>query len=223
MTASRRRTEPAPGPPAAWTGKGLARLLTKRLNPRQSGHPANPDPLSDARPFPSQLQRLLQPDWQPEATVAELPLQHFLERGIRALVLDVDRTLLPRRGNQLPAAVEDWLQRAQAEQLRLHLFSNNPSRQRIGSVARQLGVDYTTSAAKPRRGALRRVMAELAIPPDQVAIVGDRVFTDVLGGNRLGLYTVLVRPVNPQGQPCPHDRWQRLEVRLARFAGADLH
>lgn len=179
--------------------------------------------MSHARPFPSQLQRLLQPDWQPEATVAELPLQHFLERGIRALVLDVDRTLLPRRGHQLPAAVADWLERAQAEQLRLHLFSNNPSRQRIGSVARQLGVDFTTSAAKPRRGALRRVMAELAIPPEQVAIVGDRVFTDVLGGNRLGLYTVLVRPVNPQGQPCPHDRWQRLEVRLARWAGADLH
>jgi predicted HAD superfamily phosphohydrolase YqeG len=48
------------------------------------------------------------------------------------------------------------------------------------------------------------------------------VFTDVLAGNRLGLYTVLVKPVNPQGETCQHDHWQRLEVRLAQLAGATL-
>jgi HAD superfamily phosphatase (TIGR01668 family) len=117
--------------------------------------------------------------------------------------------------------VEAWLRRAQ-QTLPLHLFSNNPSRNRIGAVAAQLGVDYTTSAGKPRRGPLRRVLEQLDLPHSQVAIVGDRVFTDVLAGNRLGLYTVLVKPVNPQGEPCRHDHWQRLEVRLARLAGAPL-
>jgi predicted HAD superfamily phosphohydrolase YqeG len=66
------------------------------------------------------------------------------------------------------------------------------------------------------------VLEQLDLPHGQVAIVGDRVFTDVLAGNRLGLYTVLVKPVNPRGEPCPHDHWQRLEVQLARLAGAPL-
>ena len=167
------------------------------------------------------LPQLLQPDLVAPGTLAELPLHQLLAQGIRALVLDVDRTLLPRRGSELPPAVEAWLRRAQ-QTLPLHLFSNNPSRSRIGAVAEQLGVTFTTSAGKPRRAPLRRVLEELAMPAGEVAIVGDRVFTDVLAGNRLGLYTVLVKPVNPEGQPCPHDRWQMLEVKLARLAGASL-
>ena len=167
------------------------------------------------------LPQLLQPNLVAPGTLAELPLHQLLAQGIRALVLDVDRTLLPRRGSELPPAVEAWLRRAQ-QTLPLHLFSNNPSRSRIGAVADQLGVSYTTSAGKPRRGPLRRVIERLDLPHSQVAIVGDRVFTDVLAGNRLGLYTVLVKPVNPEGEPCPHDHWQRLEVQLARLAGATL-
>ena len=104
----------------------------------------------------------------------------------------------------------------------LHLFSNNPSRSRIGGVAEQLGVDFTTSAGKPRRSPLRRVLQQLDLPAAQVAMVGDRVFTDVLAGNRLGMYTVLVKPIDPSGQPCRHDHWQRFEVKLAQLAGADL-
>ena len=168
------------------------------------------------------LTQLLEPNLVVPGTLVDLPLHQLLAQGIRALVLDVDRTLLPHRGQDLPPPVEAWLRRAQ-QTIPLHLFSNNPSRQRIGSVASQLGVDYTTSASKPRRGPLRRVLTNLDLPPMQVAIVGDRVFTDVLGGNRLGLYTVLVKPVNSSGQPCRHDHWQRLEVRLARLAGASLH
>ena len=167
------------------------------------------------------LTELLQPNWVAEGTLAELPLEQLLERGIRALVLDVDRTLLPHHGSDLPPTMERWLRQAQ-ERLPLHLFSNNPSRSRIGAVAEQLGVTFTTSAGKPRRAPLRRVLEELAMPAGEVAIVGDRVFTDVLAGNRLGLYTVLVKPVNAEGRPCRHDRWQKLEVQLARLAGAPL-
>lgn len=167
------------------------------------------------------LPQLLQPDLVAPGTLAELPLERLLERGVAALVLDVDRTLLPRHGNELPAPMEAWLRQAKA-QMPVHLFSNNPSRSRIGGVAEQLGVSFTSSASKPRRAPLRRVLADLALPPAQVAIVGDRVFTDVLGGNRLGLFTVLVKPLNADGQPCRHDHWQRLEVRLARLAGAPL-
>jgi HAD superfamily phosphatase (TIGR01668 family) len=167
------------------------------------------------------LTELLQPNWVAEGTLAELPLEQLLERGIRALVLDVDRTLLPHRGSDLPPVMERWLRQAQ-ERLPLHLFSNNPSRSRIGGVATRLGVPFTISAGKPRRGPLRRVLDGLDLPAAQVALVGDRVFTDVLAGNRLGLFTVLVKPVNAAGEPCRHDRWQRLEVSLARLTGAPL-
>jgi HAD superfamily phosphatase (TIGR01668 family) len=168
------------------------------------------------------LASLLSPDWTAGTTLAHLPLQPLLERPqgpIRALVLDVDRTLLPRRSAALPPSVEQWLRHAHSL-MPLHLLSNNPSRRRIGSVAAQLGLPFTTSAGKPRRAALRRVVAELGLKPDQIALVGDRLFTDVLAGNRLGLFTVLVRPIGPNGDPCPHDQVQSLEIRMSRWLGA---
>jgi HAD superfamily phosphatase (TIGR01668 family) len=167
------------------------------------------------------VRALLTPDWQPSSTLAQLPLDQFEAQGIKALVLDVDRTLLPRRQATPPAAMVAWLRNA-AERMPIHLLSNNPSRRRIGTVADQLAVPYTTSAAKPRRAALRRVLAELGMPAHQVALVGDRVFTDVLAGNRLGLFTVLVKPIDPQGEPCRHDHLQSLELRMARWVGTAL-
>jgi HAD superfamily phosphatase (TIGR01668 family) len=164
------------------------------------------------------VSRLLTPDWHASTTLAQLPLDPLEQRGIRALVLDVDRTILPRRQAAMPPAAEQWLRHA-AARMPIHLLSNNPSRRRIGSVAEALGVPFTTSAGKPRRTALRRVLDELSIAPAHVALVGDRIFTDVLVGNRLGLYTVLVRPIDPLGQPCRHDRWQTLELRLAGLVG----
>lgn len=167
------------------------------------------------------LPRLLQPSWLASGTLAELPLERFLAVPLRALVLDVDRTLLPRSHSELPEPIETWLRHAQ-EHLELRLFSNNPSRARIGAVAERLGVPFTTSAGKPRRSALRKVLAELGLPHGQVGLVGDRLFTDVLAGNRLGLFTVLVKPVNRAGRPCERDRLQNIELRLARWVGTEL-
>ena len=159
------------------------------------------------------------PDWDPGLTLAHLPLEPLLGRGIKVLLLDVDRTLLPGRDVQLPAPMRRWAEHA-SRLLHIHLISNNPSRQRIQAVAEQLNVTYTSSASKPRSGAIRRVIGKLPNTPAEIAMVGDRVFTDVLAGNRLGLYTVLVRPPRPDGTPCSHDRVQRLERNLARFFGA---
>ena len=175
-------------------------------------------------PRPS-LRQLLRPDWAVNGTLAQVPLQELLARPsgpIRALVLDVDRTLLPRRLATPPATMRQWLEAAR-QQVPIQLLSNNPSRSRIGSVAEELGLPFTTSAGKPRRSALRRVLAELNLPPEHVALIGDRIFTDVLVGNRLGLFTVLVKPIGPQGEPCQRDRLQRLELQLARWVGTPVH
>ena len=131
---------------------------------------------------------LVDPDWDPHLTIAQLSLPHLTAHGLKAAVIDVDRTLLPGRDVTLPGPVRDWLVDA-GRRLQLHLFSNNPSRDRIAAVADQLQVSFTFGAGKPRRGALRSVVRDLALPPEAIAMIGDRLFTDVLCGNRMGLYT----------------------------------
>ena len=102
-------------------------------------------------------QHWLTPDWDPHLTIAQLSLPHLTAHGLKAAVIDVDRTLLPGRDVTLPGPVRDWLVDA-GRRLQLHLFSNNPSRDRIAAVADQLQVSFTFGAGKPRRGALRSVV-----------------------------------------------------------------
>ncbi|MEB3195389.1 MAG: YqeG family HAD IIIA-type phosphatase [Cyanobacteriota bacterium] len=164
------------------------------------------------------LRQLLTPDWTPGCAVPQLTMEALEAQAggpIRAIVIDVDRTLLPHRSSVLPPAAEQWLQRVGAQRP-IHLFSNNPSRRRIGGLSQQLGLPYTAGAAKPRRGALRRVVQDLHLPASQVALVGDRLFTDVLAGNRLGLFTVLVKPIDATGQANRQDRFQPFELEVAR-------
>ena len=161
----------------------------------------------------------LRPNWEPGATLPQLPIQHFLDKGIKGLILDVDRTILPGKEILLPESVYDWIEKAKSL-LKLNLCSNNPSKTRVSAVAGKLNLPFTFNAAKPRKGALIRVFNELKLKPSNISIVGDRIFTDVLVGNRLGLYTVLVRPIGLDGKPSKEDRVQRFEQKLANLLEA---
>ncbi|QEY31653.1 YqeG family HAD IIIA-type phosphatase [Synechococcus sp. RSCCF101] len=164
------------------------------------------------------LASLLTPDWDTHAVLPGLSIDRLDELGILALVLDVDRTLLPRRSDRLSSEMERWLGLAKSR-FHLHLLSNNPSRRRVGGLAGTLEVPFTAAAAKPRRAALRRVLNDLGHPAERVAMIGDRLFTDVLAGNRLGMFTVLVQPVAADGSACSHDWLQATERRLAGWLG----
>jgi len=165
------------------------------------------------------LRQLLTPGWTPGCALPQLTLGALEARAgtpIRALVIDVDRTLLPRRSSVLPPSAERWIQEVRVH-VPIHLFSNNPSRRRIGGLSKHLGLPYTVGAAKPRRAALRRVLQEFNLPSAQVALLGDRVFTDVLAGNRVGLFTVLVKPIDASGLASRQDRLQCWELEVARY------
>jgi HAD superfamily phosphatase (TIGR01668 family) len=57
-------------------------------------------------------------------------------------------------------------------------------------------IDFILGATKPRRKGYRLALARMGTAPEQTAFVGDQIFTDVLGGNRMGLYTILVPPLS---------------------------
>ena len=136
----------------------------------------------------------LKPDWDSGLPIHMLPLTKLRDKGIKGLILDVDGTLLSGRSVALQTDVLNWLNEAK-ESFHLHLLSNNPSEERIRLVANQLMVDYTFKALKPRRKKITQVCQKINEDNMDLALIGDRIFTDVIGGNRLGLYTVLVKPI----------------------------
>ncbi|NJM45109.1 MAG: YqeG family HAD IIIA-type phosphatase [Alkalinema sp. RU_4_3] len=164
---------------------------------------------------------LLQPDLWLNKTTTHLTPKLLNDAGLKGLVLDVDETLVPRTIKQLSDEIVPWFQSIQAVTPQIWLVSNNPSIPRIQRIAEVLNVPYIARAGKPSRTQLRRAIESMELPPEQVGMVGDRLFTDVLAGNRLGMYTILVEPMRhpkKQGGSLVH----RAEFWLSRALGAKL-
>jgi HAD superfamily (subfamily IIIA) phosphatase, TIGR01668 len=135
--------------------------------------------------------KLLQPDVVVAGTVLRLRAEDLWSWQVKGIIFDVDGTLVSSRQVEVDPAVAAWL-----EQLRPHfqiwLVSNNLNRSRIQQIGESLNLPYIHRAGKPSRRALRRAVAQMGLPVEAVAMVGDRLLTDILAGNRLGLVTVLV-------------------------------
>lgn len=145
--------------------------------------------------------KLLQPDLVLRRSVLGITPDLIAHQGLRGLILDVDETLVPLRETHTSTEVQAWFAELNQD-VPIWLVSNNINANRIRRIAESLGAPYLTSAGKPSRRKLRYAAQAMQLPFEQVAMVGDRLFTDVLAGNRLGMFTILVEPmVNPMGKP----------------------
>ena len=134
------------------------------------------------------------------ASVADIDPAHLQRLGIKGLILDLDETLVTSIEHTAPDQIRAWIATMRADFM-LYIVSNNSSGDRVNRVARDLELPWLHQAFKPRRKGFRRALAEMKLAAHEVAIVGDQLFTDVLGGNRLGAYPILVTPISPETRP----------------------
>jgi HAD superfamily phosphatase (TIGR01668 family) len=137
--------------------------------------------------------RLITPDLVLADSITAITPQLMDKHGLRGLILDVDNTLIGDDEADVSPEVRLWTQTMQ-QQYSLWLASNNFSDRRIQKVAESINVPYRSRAGKPSRRVVRQVLEAMELPPDAVGMVGDRLFTDTIVGNRLGLFTILVQP-----------------------------
>ncbi len=122
-------------------------------------------------------------------------------RGIVLLLADLDNTLSPY-GQALPSdAVRAWNEGLRAAGVSLFVLSNNRHADRPRVYCEALGIPFLGHAGKPGTEGFFRAMERMGAAPGQTALVGDQVFTDVLGGNRAGVTTILVEPIRLAGNP----------------------
>jgi uncharacterized protein len=138
---------------------------------------------------------LLRPDRYCKSGVTEVSVEDLRRAGIEAVLLDLDNTLVAWQRSEIPDSVLDWLTQLRNAGIKLYLISNTRFGRRLMMLSERLGIPYVRRAWKPRRRGFMEAMERLGVDPEHTAMVGDQMFTDVLGGNRLGLYTVMVKPM----------------------------
>lgn len=114
--------------------------------------------------------------------------------GIRGIITDLDNTLVEWDRPDATEELQAWLLQMKEAGIRIMIASNN-NEARVKHFAEPIGIPYIFKARKPLGSAYYRALVRLKLRPEEVAMVGDQLLTDVMGGNRLKLYTFLVRPV----------------------------
>lgn len=113
--------------------------------------------------------------------------------NIKALVLDVDNTLTTHGSQEVEQKVLDWLEKMKNDNIPLMIVSNN-THDRIKPFAERLGIEYVAMGCKPMTRGFTLAQRRFNVPKQQMAVIGDQIYTDIMGGNIKGCFTILVSP-----------------------------
>lgn len=127
--------------------------------------------------------------------VTDVDLERLNENGIRGLLFDLDNTLVGYDSEELAAEFITWIKKVKQNGFKVCLVSNGKPR-RVRRFAKIMGMPAIIRAFKPKRSPFWRALQILDLKPHQVVMIGDQLFTDVLGANRIGIYTILITPLS---------------------------
>ena len=132
------------------------------------------------------MRPILKVNWDSNLPIYNISQSELQKKGIDSLLLDVDGTLVNRKSKMIPKAVKNWIIESK-KLFSLYLISNNPSKKRIAKIAKELNLRYKYNASKPIKKETLSAIKEIGREPKNIAIIGDRIFTDIIVGNRCDL------------------------------------
>ena len=127
--------------------------------------------------------------------VEDITINYLLNNKIKVLILDVDNTLIDYYEN-LSDDVINWAKNLKGQGIKLYILSNTNNKAKVEKVANKLEIQYKNFAMKPLKRGFLKIQKELQVEPGKIAVIGDQLFTDILGGNRCKMHTILVNPIN---------------------------
>lgn len=156
-------------------------------------------------------------------SVFDIDLDSLKQKGLKGIITDLDNTLVGARVPYATPELADWLELVQSRGFKLVIVSNN-SRDRVSTFAEPLSVPFIHRAKKPIGIAFRKSLDIMQIGADEAAMIGDQMLTDIFGGNRMGLHTILVEPIAIQDEGLftkVNRRLERLVVAAMRKNGSN--
>ena len=127
--------------------------------------------------------------------IQDIKIQFLIKNKIKALILDVDNTLIDKQEN-LSEDVIKWVKEIKGQGVKMHILSNTNRKSKVERVANTLQLNYEYFGMKPLKIGFNKVRKILNEDSSRIAVVGDQIFTDIIGGNRAGMFTILLEPIS---------------------------
>lgn len=127
--------------------------------------------------------------------VKEITLELLNKHKIKGLILDVDNTLIDYDKNFLEGT-KQWCDNLKEKNIKICILSNTNKVKKVEKVAKILDLEYIYFAHKPNKQGFYKAQKLLGLKVGEIATVGDQIFTDVLGGNKVGMFTILTKPID---------------------------
>lgn len=126
----------------------------------------------------------------------DIPFEAYFEQGYRAVIFDIDNTLVPHDAPADEKAIT-FIENLKELGFQICLLSNNDEK-RVASFNKPLQVHYIYKAGKPLSKGYVKAMEVLGTDISNTLFVGDQIFTDVWGARRIGIFSILLDPINPK-------------------------
>lgn len=130
-----------------------------------------------------------------QKSIYHIDYDKLYEDGIRCLLFDLDNTCVPYKDREPNTKLKELFDDLRDDGFKVIIFSNS-NKKRLLPFKKYLNVDCSASSRKPMKAKFLLVLKMFKFDLSEVAIIGDQLFTDVLGGNRVGIKTVLVNPMS---------------------------
>ena len=130
-----------------------------------------------------------------QKSIYHIDYDKLLDSGIKCLLFDLDNTCVPYKDKEPNRKLMELFETLKDMDFKLILFSNAP-RKRIAPFKRMLNVDALARAGKPCKNNFLKILKMFKYELSDVAIIGDQLYKDILGGNRVGIMTILVNPMS---------------------------
>jgi hypothetical protein len=127
-------------------------------------------------------------------SVNEITPEWMSRHSLKGLIVDLDNTLAGYRKNEPDVKISSWIKSIRDAGYSIVVLSN-ASIKRVSAFCDPLNLPYVAGARKPKPDALLRACENIGLRPQQTAMVGDQIFTDVLSANRAGVKSVIVEPL----------------------------
>ena len=129
--------------------------------------------------------------------ITDIPMDLFINNNIKGIILDLDNTLIDLDRKPIND-LDVWISKVKNSNIKLCIASNTIRKSKVSDVAEKLQIPYVCFSKKPLKYGLKKAKNILDIDYIEIAEIGDQLFTDVIGANRLKMFSILTDPIGEE-------------------------